>query len=95
MGQMDERQMSKVEFDTMFSSLGLEAAEIWVIFKAHRHARIALGVAMETMHFHIAQTDLGELCFAFRGSWWTIWQSWKKVLVVQNKLNLPPDYIVL
>ena len=28
MGQMDERQMSKVEFDTMFSSLGLEAAEI-------------------------------------------------------------------
>ena len=32
--------------------------------------RIALPVAMETMHFHIAQTNLflGQLCFAFRGS---------------------------
>ena len=71
MGKMDEEQMSKVSFDTMFSSLGLVAAEIWVVLKAHPHARIALGVAMETMHFHIlAQTGLvlGELCFAFRGS---------------------------
>ena len=36
--------------------------------KAHRYARIALGVAMDTMHFHIAQIGLilGELCFALR-----------------------------
>ena len=34
-------------------------------------AKIALGVAMETMHFHLAKTFLllGELCFAFMGSW--------------------------
>ena len=54
MRQMDEGQMSKLWFDTMFSSLGLEAAEIWVILEAHPHSRIALGVAMETIHFHIA-----------------------------------------
>ena len=36
-------------------------------FEGTPHSRIALVVAMETMHFHIAQTVLflGELCYAF------------------------------
>ena len=33
-------------------------------FEGTPHSRIALGVALETMHLHIAQTGLflGELC---------------------------------
>ena len=44
--------------------------------------RIALWVAMATMHFHIAQTDVfgGNIFFAFRVSKRTIWQQLKIVL---------------
>ena len=44
--------------------------------------RIALPVAMETMHFHIAQANLfsRQLCFALRGYRLIIWHQLEIVL---------------
>ena len=49
--------------------------------------RIALLVAMATMHFHIAKTGLfmHNIFFAFRGSQGTIWHKFKIVLGVQGR----------
>ena len=57
--------------------------------------RIALQVAIVTMHFHIVQTDLCfrnivVFCccfFAFRGSQKTIWKPLEIVLEVQGRSN--------
>ena len=53
--------------------------------------RIALQVAMATMHFHIAKTGLFmRIFFAFMGSQGTIWHQFKFVIGVQGRSNKIP-----
>ena len=54
----------------------------------HSFLRIALQVAMTTMHFHITQTGLFMgIFFAFRRSKETILHQFKIVLGVQGRSN--------
>ena len=74
----------------MFRSLGQVIANIYVILLAHPHSWIALWVAMETMHFHKAQTgSFLELYFAFGGVVMNNLALNKKCPGVQGKHNWP------